>query len=224
MEYIFLLFAFVCGLGVKLVGIPPLVGYLIAGFLLNAFGFSATPAITTFANLGITIMLFTIGLKLNLKDLSKREVWAGSIAHTVLWVVVITAFLVGAGAVLSALTGQMDWQSAALIAFALSFSSTVCVVKVLEEAGESKTRHGKLAIGVLVMQDIFAVVFLVVATGKIPSLWAPLLLLIIPLMPVLKRVLNQSGHGELLPLTGFIFALGGYHLFELVNIIILNRI
>jgi predicted Kef-type K+ transport protein len=218
MEYIFLLFAFVCGLGVKLVGIPPLVGYLIAGFLLNAFGFSATPAITTFANLGITIMLFTIGLKLNLKDLSKREVWAGSIAHTVLWVVVITAFLVGAGAVLSALTGQMDWQSAALIAFALSFSSTVCVVKVLEEAGESKTRHGKLAIGVLVMQDIFAVVFLVVATGKIPSLWAPLLLLIIPLMPVLKRVLNQSGHGELLPLTGFIFALGGYHLFELVNI------
>ena len=218
MEYIFLLFAFVCGLGVKLVGIPPLVGYLIAGFLLNAFGFSATPAITTFANLGITIMLFTIGLKLNLKDLSKREVWAGSIAHTVLWVVVITAFLVGAGAVLSALTGQIDWQSAALIAFALSFSSTVCVVKVLEEAGESKTRHGKLAIGVLVMQDIFAVVFLVVATGKIPSLWAPLLLLIIPLMPVLKRVLNQSGHGELLPLTGFIFALGGYHLFELVNI------
>ena len=63
-----------------------------------------------------------------------------------------------------------------------------------------------------------AVVFLVVATGKIPSLWAPLLLLIIPLMPLLKRVLNQSGHGELLPLTGFIFALGGYHLFELVNI------
>tara|TARA_Y100001968_G_scaffold319253_1_gene350512 strand:- start:68 stop:1630 length:1563 start_codon:yes stop_codon:yes gene_type:complete len=218
MEYIFLLFAFVCGLGVKLIGIPPLVGYLVAGFLLNVFGFSATPAITTFANLGITIMLFTIGLKLNLKDLSKREVWAGSIAHTVLWVVVITAFLIGAGAVLSALTGQVDWQSAALIAFALSFSSTVCVVKVLEEAGESKTRHGKLAIGVLVMQDIFAVVFLVVATGKIPSLWAPLLLLIIPLMPVLKRVLNQSGHGELLPLTGFIFALGGYHLFELVNI------
>ncbi|NVK56739.1 MAG: cation:proton antiporter [Alteromonadaceae bacterium] len=218
MEYTFLLFAFICGLGVKLIGIPPLVGYLVAGFLLNAAGFTATPAITTFANLGITIMLFTIGLKLNLKDLSKREVWAGSVSHTLLWVALVTAILIALGTVASALTGQVDWQNAALIAFALSFSSTVCVVKVLEEAGESKTRHGKLAIGILVMQDIFAVAFLVVATGKIPTLWAPLLLLIIPLMPLLKRVLNESGHGELLPLTGFIFALGGYHVFELVNI------
>ncbi|GGF57675.1 cation:proton antiporter family protein [Alteromonas lipolytica] len=218
MEYIFLLFAFICGLGVKLIGIPPLVGYLVAGFLLNAFGFVATPAIDTFANLGITIMLFTIGLKLNLKDLSKREVWAGSIGHTVLWVVITSAILLFVGTIATTMTGHLDWQSAALIAFALSFSSTVCVVKVLEEAGESKTRHGKLAIGVLVMQDIFAVIFLVIATGKIPSLWAPLLLLLIPAMPLLKRVLNQSGHGELLPLTGFIFALGGYHLFELVNI------
>jgi len=218
MEYIFLLFAFVCGLGVKLIGIPPLVGYLAAGFLLHAFGYSTTPEITTLANLGITIMLFTIGLKLNIKDLSKREVWFGSIAHTLLWVVVVGAVLIFVGSLAAASFGTLDWQSAALIAFALSFSSTVCVVKVLEEAGESKTRHGKLAIGVLVMQDIFAVVFLVIATGKIPSIYAPLLLLIIPALPLLNRVLNQSGHGELLPLTGFIFALGGYHLFELVNI------
>lgn len=218
MEYIFLLFAFICGLGVKLIGIPPLVGYLAAGFLLNALGFSPTPAITTFANLGITIMLFTIGLKLNLKDLSKREVWAGSISHTLLWVVIVTGLLILLGLFLSVVVGDVDWKNAAIIAFALSFSSTVCVVKVLEEAGESKTRHGKLAIGILVMQDIFAVLFLVVATGKVPSVWAPLLLLLIPLTPLLKRVLNQSGHGELLPLTGFIFALGGYHIFELVNI------
>ncbi|MFS1704984.1 cation:proton antiporter, partial [Alteromonas sp. AMM-1] len=218
MEYIFLLFAFICGLGVKLIGIPPLVGYLAAGFLLHALGYSTTPAITTLADLGITIMLFTIGLKLNIKDLSKREVWFGSIAHTVLWVAAISALLILFGSLAAAGFGGLDWQSAALIAFALSFSSTVCVVKVLEEAGESKTRHGKLAIGVLVMQDIFAVVFLVVATGKIPSIYAPLLLLIIPALPLLNRIINQSGHGELLPLTGFIFALGGYHLFELVQI------
>jgi len=70
----------------------------------------------------------------------------------------------------------------------------------------------------LVMQDIFAVVFMVIATGKIPSAYALLLFLLIPLMPVLYRIINKSGHGELLPLTGFIFALGGYHLFEAVNI------
>ena len=78
MEYAFLLFAFVCGLTVKLFGIPPLVGYLVAGFLLNFAGYTLTEDLTQIANLGITIMLFTIGLKLNIRDLSRREVWAGT--------------------------------------------------------------------------------------------------------------------------------------------------
>ena len=63
MEYAFLLFAFVCGLTVKLIGIPPLVGYLVAGFLLNFAGYTLTEDLTQIANLGNTIMLFTIGLK-----------------------------------------------------------------------------------------------------------------------------------------------------------------
>jgi predicted Kef-type K+ transport protein len=218
MEYAFLLFAFVCGLTVKLIGIPPLVGYLIAGFLLNFSGYTLTDDLTKIANLGITIMLFTIGLKLNIRDLSKREVWAGSITHTLIWVGIVTCGVYGIAAVASQYIEGLTWQSATLIAFALSFSSTVCVIKVLEESGESKTRHGRLAIGILVMQDVFAVIFLVAATGKLPSVWALGLLALIPAMPLINRVINKSGHGELLPLTGFILALGGYHLFELVNI------
>ncbi|MCQ8850248.1 cation:proton antiporter [Alteromonas stellipolaris] len=218
MEYAFLLFAFVCGLTVKLIGIPPLVGYLVAGFLLNFSGYTLTDDLTKIANLGITIMLFTIGLKLNVRDLSKREVWAGSITHTLIWVGIVTCGVYGIAAVASQYIEGLTWQSATLIAFALSFSSTVCVIKVLEESGESKTRHGRLAIGILVMQDVFAVIFLVAATGKLPSVWALGLLAIIPAMPLINRVINKSGHGELLPLTGFILALGGYHLFELVNI------
>ena len=218
MEYAFLLFAFVCGLTVKLVGIPPLVGYLLAGFLLNIAGYTLTDELSTIANLGITIMLFTIGLKLNIRDLSKREVWAGSLSHTLLWVIVITGAVYGVAALASQFVGGLTLQSAMLIAFALSFSSTVCVVKVLEESGESKTRHGRLAIGILVMQDVFAVIFLVAATGKLPSVWALGLLALIPALPFIHRIINQSGHGELLPLTGFILALGGYNLFELVNI------
>ncbi|GFD88791.1 potassium transporter Kef [Tenacibaculum sp. KUL152] len=218
MEYAFLLFAFVCGLTVKLIGIPPLVGYLLAGFLLNFAGYGLTDELTQIANLGITIMLFTIGLKLNIRDLSRREVWAGSVSHTVLWVGVITCVVYGVSALAASYIDGLTWQSAALVAFALSFSSTVCVVKVLEESGESKTRHGRLAIGILVMQDVFAVVFLVVATGKLPTVWALALLALFPAMPLIKKMINKSGHGELLPLTGFILALGGYHLFELVNI------
>lgn len=218
MEYAFLLFAFICGLSVKIVGIPPLVGYLVAGFLLNFAGYQLTDDLTKIANLGITIMLFTIGLKLHIRDLSKREVWAGSITHTLIWVGIITCAVYGVAALATQYVEGLTWQTATLIAFALSFSSTVCVVKVLEESGESKTRHGRLAIGVLVMQDVFAVIFLVAATGKLPSVWALALLGLFPAIPLIGKMINKSGHGELLPLTGFILALGGYHLFELVNV------
>ena len=218
MEYAFLLFAFICGLTVKLVGIPPLVGYLVAGFLLNIFGYTLTDALDHIADLGITIMLFTIGLKLNIRDLSKREIWAGSISHTIIWAGIITFCIYGVAVIASQYSDALSWQSALTIAFALSFSSTVCVVKVLEDSGESRTRHGRIAIGILVMQDIFAVVFLVAATGKIPSLWALGLFALLPAIPLINRIINTSGHGELLPLTGFILALGGYNLFEAVNV------
>lgn len=218
MEYIFLLFAFICGLSVKFMGIPPLVGYLAAGFILHFAGFESNDSLQQIASLGITIMLFTIGLKLNMKDLAKREVWFGSIAHTSVWCLVAFLALTGFAAIGLRSFEGVDLNTFALIVFALSFSSTVCVMKVLEENGESKTRHGKIAMGILVMQDIFAVVFLVVATGKIPDIWAIGLLLLLPALPLISRVINSSGHGELLPLTGFIFALGGYQLFELVGI------
>lgn len=56
------------------------------------------------------------------------------------------------------------------------------------------------------------------ATGKAPTFWALGLLLLIPLKIVINRVVNQVGHGELIPLTGFFIALGSYELFELVGI------
>ena len=171
MEYIFLLFAFICGLSVKFFGIPPLVGYLAAGFILHFIGFESSDSLQQIAGLGITIMLFTIGLKLNMKDLAKREVWLGSVLHTSAWcAIAFFAIMAFAAIGLSSFEG-VSLNTFALIVFALSFSSTVCVMKVLEENGESKTRHGKVALGILVMQDIFAVVFLVVATGKIPEIW-----------------------------------------------------
>lgn len=217
MEYSFLLFAFVFGLAFKLAGFPPLIGYLVAGFTLKALGFGLPNSLTTIADLGITIMLFTIGLKLNLRDLLKREVWASSALHSSLWVIFISSAVYGLSILLPFIL-PMDIQTALLLGFALSFSSTVCVVKVLEESGEARTRHGKIAIGVLVMQDVFAVIYLVIATGKVPSPFALGLLALLPLIPLFHRIVNKSGHGELLPLTGLIFALGGYQLFELVNI------
>ncbi len=218
MDFIWILFAFVCGLGMKLLGLPPLIGYLLAGFALNFLGVVPDSGLQLLADLGITLMLFTIGLKLNVQDLLKAEVWAGSLTHMALWTGLLGIGIFAlSGLALPYFTG-LDPASAALLAFALSFSSTVCIVKLLEESGELRTRHGKLSIGVLVMQDVAAVVFLVLATGKIPSLWALGLFGLVFIRPLLGRLLAQAGHGELLPLTGFFFALGGYHLFELVGV------
>jgi len=218
MEFTWILFAYLCGLGAKIVALPPLIGFLTAGFLLNYLGFEPTANLDALANLGITLMLFTIGLKLNVRDLLKPEVWASTLGHMGIWVAIIASGMLFLTTLSVPWFSELDLQSAAVLAFALSFSSTVCIVKLLEETGESRTRHGRLAIGVLVMQDIVAVLFLVISTGKVPSLWAASLLGLYWARPLLDRLLNQAGHGEMLPLTGFFLALGSYELFSLVGI------
>lgn len=218
MEFIWILFALICGLGAKSLTLPPSIGYLIAGFVLHFLGYQSNDSLQNLADLGITLMLFTIGLKLNIKDLIKKEVWLGCLSNTGLWIISSLLFIKLCAFATVVFFIDLDFNTAALIAFALSFSSTVCVVKLLEEHGEMKTRHGKLAVGILVIQDIIAVAFLVIATGKIPSPWAFSLLGLFLLRPVINKLIDQVGHGELIPLTGFFLALGSYELFELFSI------
>ena len=218
MDIFWILFAFVCGLVVKQIALPPLIGYLIAGFLLNVAGLESNEALETIANIGITLMLFTIGLKLHIKDLIKLEVWAGTLSYTSLWIILFAGLAMFLGALSIPYFTDLSWQAAAMLAFAFSFSSTVCVIKVLEDSGEKATRHGRFAIAVLVMQDLIAVIFLVVAAGKIPSIWALLLCGLLFIKPLLGRILDTSGHGELLALSGFLFALGGYELFDVLGV------
>ena len=218
MDILWILFAFACGFGVKQLGLPPLIGYLAAGFMLNLYGVSMTPGLQEIADLGVTLMLFTIGLKLNVRDLLKPETWAGTAINTGLWTIRFTGLAVFLGVLSAPYFTDLSLQSAALLAFALSFSSTVCVIKMLEESGEMTTRHGRFSIGILVMQDVIAVVFLVLAEGKIPTLWALLLPALFFMRPLFGKILTLSGHGELLVLSGFMFAIGAHELFYLVNI------
>jgi len=218
MDFIWILFAFICGFAAKTLSLPPSIGYLLAGFILHFLGFEADASLETLANIGITLMLFTIGLKFNIKDLTKTEVFGGSLTHTSIWLVMGIG-LIKLFAILGlSIFAELSFNTALLIIFALSFSSTVCVVKLLEEYGEMRTRHGKLAIGILVMQDIVAVAFLVVATGKTPAIESLALLGLLFMRPIISRIINHVGHGELIPLTGFFLAFGSYELFELVDI------
>ncbi len=218
MDFIVILFAFVLGLAAKTISLPPSIGYLITGFVLNYLGYSANENLLTLADIGITLMLFTIGLKLNIKDLAKTEIWGGCLSHSIIWVVLALAVIKLLAVFTLGYFAELSNTSAFIVAFALSFSSTVCVVKLMEESGEMRTRHGKMAIGVLVIQDIIAVGFIVIATGKIPSIYALGLLAIFPLKNMIFKLINQIGHGELIPLGGFVIALGSYELFELVSI------
>ena len=218
LDVIWISLAFALGLLGRLVGLPPLVGYLVAGFLLHIYGVVADDVIKEFSELGVTLLLFTIGLKLKLRSLAAPQVWGTASIHMAVVVALFAGLFLVLGVIgVPFLTG-MDPPTAVLLGFALSFSSTVFAVKVLEEKGEMGTLYGGTAIGILIMQDLAAVIFLVFSAGKVPSLWALLLLLLIPARPLLFKILSRSGHGELLVLFGLTLGLGGASLFELLNV------
>jgi len=219
MDPVLIVAAFVFGAGVSRIGLPPLVGYLIAGFVLNSLGVEAGDKLEEIANAGVTLLLFSIGLKLKLKNLANPEVWAGATLHMLL-----TVFLFGLGIGLLSMVGLsamsgLDWKRCLLIAFALSFSSTVFAVKVFEEKNEMAARHAVTAVGILIMQDIIAVVFLAISSGKTPNLWAPVLIAgIFLIRPLLLRFMSRCGHGELLMLFSILMPAAGYGSFELVGL------
>lgn len=220
MDPLFLLVAFLLGLAASRVGLPPLAGFLAAGFALNALGAESGPVLEEVADLGVILLLFTIGLKLRVRSLLAPEVWAGASIHMLLVVVLLGAGVLALATLgLSAFAG-LDLGRSLLIAFALSFSSTVFAVKSLEEKGEGGALHGRVAIGILIMQDVIAVVFLTVSTGKLPSPWAIAVLVgLFVVRPILLWILERCGHGELLVLFGFFLALIiGAAGFEMVNL------
>lgn len=199
-------FAFVLGLAVKQVGLPPLVGFLAAGFGLNWFGqrFGLLPEFTGevldhVAHLGVLLLLFTVGLKLKWRQLVRPEVLGGSTLHFAITVGVFTPglrFFLG-----------LDWSLALTIGIALAFSSTVLAAKMLEAKHELTAFHGRVAIGILIIQDLIALAVLSLGGGHEPSPWAMLVFAVPMLRPILYWLINAAGHDELLVLMGMMLAL-----------------
>ncbi|MDX1466689.1 MAG: cation:proton antiporter, partial [Halomonas sp.] len=218
-EPAFLLAAFLGGMSAMLLRLPPMVGFLAGGFALNALGFDKTPLLEALADIGVVLLLFSIGLKLDVRTLLRRDVWGGATLHMLASTLVMVALLALIKGMGLSLLADSGWSTLALLGFALSFSSTVFVVKVLEKRSETQTAYGRLAIGVLIMQDIFAVLFITASSGELPSPWALGLVLLIPLAPALRALLDRLGHGEMQMLFGMLLALVlGYALFESVGV------
>ncbi|MDY6839617.1 MAG: cation:proton antiporter family protein [Thermodesulfobacteriota bacterium] len=219
MDPIWIVAAFLFGAASSRIGLPPLVGYLIAGFVLNSLGVESSETLEKIADTGVTLLLFTIGLKLKLKSLARPEVWAGATIHMFITVAVFATGIWALGVSEVPYFRLLGYEKALLIAFALSFSSTVFAVKVLEEKKEMASRHAAVAIGILIVQDIIAVAFLAASAGKVPSPWAIVLgLSLFIIRPVVARFIGRCGHGELLMLFGILMAAAGFGSFELVGL------
>lgn len=139
---------------------PTIVAYILAGLLLGpATGLiGASPSIDLIAETGIVLLLFLVGLELSLdkiRDVGRVAVLAG---------VGQVIFTAAGGWVLARVLG-FDTLEAIFIATALTFSSTVVVVKLLGQKDELDTLYGRIAVGIFLVQDLVVIVALTFLTG-----------------------------------------------------------
>lgn len=204
-EVIIISFAFLFGLAVRQIGLPPLVGFLAAGFVINIFGPGlglpdyTNKTLDHVAHLGVLMLLFTVGLKLKVEQIAQPQVVGGALLHFAISVAILMPGL--------KFFIELDWNTALLLAIALSFSSTVLAAKLLETKRELGTFHGRTAIGILIVQDIIALMVLAIWSGQLPNIWAVLIFAVPLLRPLLHRLLDLAGHDELLVLLGMLLSL-----------------
>ncbi|CAN5713299.1 YbaL family putative K(+) efflux transporter [soil metagenome] len=149
--------AFVLGLAVARIGLPPIVGYLLAGVLVGPHspGFTADIEIAgQLAEIGVIMLMFGVGLHFSLADLLsvKRVAIPGAIGR----IAIVTAF----GALVGNLWG---WPLGEGLVFglALSVASTVVLLRALEQRGGLDSLDGRIAVGWLVVEDLVMVLALV---------------------------------------------------------------
>ncbi len=209
MEFVWLGAAYVCGLAVMRLSLPPLVGYLLAGYALHMLKIPPLENLPHLADIGIQLLLFTVGLKFKPGILLRREVLSIGGLH-----LLITALVSG----LCFLWLDMRVTGGLALGVSLAFSSTVFAIKVLEDNGELMSLHGRGVLSILILQDIVAIALLAFAEGKQPSPWALLFLLAPLARPLAHRILSASRGGELKLLLGVSMAMAGGALAEQLNI------
>ncbi|WP_117236881.1 cation:proton antiporter [Thermus sediminis] len=136
---------------------PLIITYILLGIVLGPSGFGLVQSqdvVALLAQVGIAILLFLVGLELNPSYVRRIGPVAVATGLGQLTFTIIIGFL------LILLLGK-DWLTALYIGVALTFSSTIIIVKLLTDKHELDTLHGRIAIGFLIVQDIAVVVALV---------------------------------------------------------------
>jgi Kef-type K+ transport system membrane component KefB len=143
----------------KLFRQPIIPAYILAGIILVLTGLVRTNSVVaTISTLGIAFLLFIVGLELEfrrLKDVGLVSAAGGSLSCLILF---------GAGFLAGGLLGFNSLQSV-YIGLAIAFSSTMVVIKLLSDRSELDTLHARIIIGILLMQDLFAIIALFVLSS-----------------------------------------------------------
>ncbi len=177
---ILVLAVFISGV-MRLLKQPLIIGYILTGILISPYALnltSSTDMIATFAHAGVVFLLFILGLQLNpsvIKEVGKVSLITG-IGQVV--VTSVVGFFIGRWLGFSSVTS-------AYVAVALTFSSTIIILKLLSDKGDLEALYGKIAIGFLIVQDLIAVLILMSLSAGAPTIALPLALL----FAVLKGVL-----------------------------------
>ncbi|MBO0699444.1 MAG: cation:proton antiporter, partial [Zavarzinella sp.] len=166
MEHLDLVLTLTCGLAAALalgylthrLGLSPIVGYLLAGIVVgpNTPGFVANHELASqLAEIGVILLMFGVGLHFRLEDLLAVRGIAvpGAIGQSVV--------ATGLGAVVAWYAGW-GWTAGAVYGLALSVASTVVLTRVLSDNGDLHSPVGHIAVGWLVVEDVFTVVVLVI--------------------------------------------------------------
>lgn len=167
---------------------PPLLAYLLAGFAIGpqVLGWVTNPhSIETISEIGLVLLLFLIGLEMDLKKMlgSGRIIFRAALAQILGCLALGWLFFTLIGPARTGLEGVYLGVAAAM-------SSTVIIVKILHDKRELETLAGRITVGVLVLQDLFVILFLAIQ----PSLRHPAL---VPLALALAKVAALIGVGYL---------------------------
>ncbi len=140
---------------------PLIVGYILSGIIIGPYALNllhSGEVLELFSKIGITILLFIVGLNLSpnvIKEVGKVSLLTG------LGQVIFTSVI---GFIISLLLG-IDFIAAIFVAIALTFSSTIIILKLLSDKGDLNKLYGKIAVGFLLVQDIVATLILLVTTS-----------------------------------------------------------
>jgi Kef-type K+ transport system membrane component KefB len=163
--------AWVLAVAFQILRQPLLLAYLVAGFLIGPHGFRWVidhHSIDTIASVGLILLLFLIGLEIDLKKMisAGRRITLTGLCQI--------AGCLALGWVFFKLTGLANsWLEGLYLGVAAALSSTVIIIKVLHDKHEIETLAGRITVGILVLQDLFAILFLAVQSGLThPSLGA----------------------------------------------------